>query len=229
VARTIGAQLANAGRPVVILFDELPDLCEAMLKRNGNADAVNGFLAGLGHWRSHGNVAMLFTGSVGLRGLATQGRIDVNHFSDTIVLDLPPFERPEAMAFLAALIAGSGSSGWTSAMMEHALDGVAAFYPGVLQYAFMSLHNARVTTAEDIDRVFQEVIRPGLDRDFFAQFTRRMQRYDKPLRRRLDRAIAAVAASTDWVPLASFVQALAARDGVRTSRKSSTSCARTGS
>ena len=168
-----------------------------MVKRTNGSENVNTLLAGLRHWRAAPRVGMFFTGSVGLRGLAKQYGINANHLNDTIILALPPLDAAEAPAMLRALVAGTGAAPWTPEVEQAVLDRLVSTYPGVMQYAFSQLHQARVATPDEVDAVFRNHIRPGIERNFFAQFRERMNRYDKELRRQLDHALKLVAAAPD--------------------------------
>ena len=195
LAAPIAERLAATGRPFTLFVDELPMLCEKMVKRPHGVENVNTLLAGLRAWRAMPRVGMFVTGSVGLRGLAKQYGISANHLNDTIVLTLPPLDATEVPAMLRALVAGAGAEPWNADVEQAVLVRLASAYPGVIQYAFSQLRGARVTTADDVERVFRNQIRPGIERNFFLQFRERMNRYDKALRRLLDQALRLVAAA----------------------------------
>jgi hypothetical protein len=195
LAAPIAERLAASDQPFIIFIDELPMLCEKMVKRDNGTEHVNTLLAGLRHWRSAPRVGMFFTGSVGLRGLAKQYGVNANHLNDTIILPLPPLDADEVRAMLCALVAGAGGPAWSDEVEQAVLDRLVSTYPGVVQYAFSQLRGARAATPDAVEAVFRNLIRPGIERNFFVQFRERMNRYDRDLRRLLDQALKLVAAA----------------------------------
>ncbi|MBF0375757.1 MAG: hypothetical protein HQL39_20405, partial [Alphaproteobacteria bacterium] len=172
---------------------------------------VNDLLAGLRHWRIQPQVAMFFTGSIGLRGLAKQHGINANHLSDTKVTVLPPLPRDEAELFLRALMAGADCD-WPPEMVDAVLDRMPDFHLGIMQYAFGELSAARVTSIEAVETVFEERVRPGIEFDFHAQFSERLSRRDGDLRRRLRRALALVGDRPGAIGIDDFGRAFVTTD-----------------
>jgi hypothetical protein len=210
IAPAVGERLAASQHPFVLCFDELPMLFQDMVKRPNGVDTANRLLAGLRNWREHPRVAMLFTGSIGMRGLAKAHGIDRGRINDLTDIQLRPLPRDEAKAMLRALVAGAGGRlTWTDDIVEAVLNRLAAFHPSLIQYAFRRLHADNATTLPALDRVFRDDIRPGVECNFFNQFTDRLHSYPAPLRGQLDRTLATVARADGPLREAAFFEAVA--------------------
>lgn len=195
LAPAVGAKLAENEKPFVLCLDELPMMLQSMLGKPGGVDTANRLLAGLREWRSHPAVAMFLTGSVGIRGLAKEHGLDANLLNDFTEVRLPPLSRDEATLMMKALCAGSTPSlNWPDPILAKVLDQLAAYHPGIIQFAFRRLLAARAATDADVATVFDTDIRQGLESTFFPQFTARLPGPGTDLRRRLDLALALVAA-----------------------------------
>jgi len=181
-------------------------LFEKMLRRDTGLETANRLLAGLREWRGHRNVAMYLTGSVGMRGLIKAHGLDGDLLNDLTELRLLALAREEAANMLRALLAGSGGKlSWDDRLVEAVVDRLIEFHPSIIQFAFRRLLSHRANDLDTIERAFHDDIRPGIERNFFRQFTDRLRNYPDPLRGRLDRALAIVAASAEPVPLETFV------------------------
>ncbi len=210
IAPAVGERLAASPSPFVLCIDELPMLLEDMLKRPNGVETANRLLAGLREWRGHSSVAMFLTGSVGIRRLAKERDLDSTLINDMTQFTLLPLDRSEAGGMLRALVKGSGHAPWPDALVEAVLDRLVEFYPSVIQFVFRRLHSARVSDIGQLDRTFREDIVPPFERSFFSQFAERTKGNTGDLARRLDRALAIVAAAPGGIALTSFVEAFLA-------------------
>jgi hypothetical protein len=194
IAPAVGERLAASPQPFVLCFDELPMLFQDMVKRPNGVETANRLLAGLRNWREHPKVAMLFTGSIGMRGLAKAHGLDRGRMNDLTDVRLRPLPRDEGMAMFRALMAGTpGCPRWGDTLVAAILERIPALHPSLIQYAFRRLIAADALEAEQIGQVFRDDIMPGFVRNFFAQFTDRLRAYPRPLRGRLNQVLAVVA------------------------------------
>lgn len=213
IAPAVGERLAASPKPFVLCIDELPMLFEKMLRQPGGVETANRLLAGLREWRGHPKVAMFLTGSVGMRGLVKAHGLDGSLLNDLTEMVLRPLPEAEASRMLGALLAGAGGTlAWDEAATSAALERLVEFHPSIVQFAFRRLLSVRANDVAAIDRVFRDDIRPGIERNFYAQFTDRLRAYPEPLRGRLDRALAIVAASEAPLALDAFREAFVAKD-----------------
>jgi hypothetical protein len=186
---------------IVLIIDELPWLCRGILEGEPQrgASRVDLLLAVLRRWRVAG-MRMLLLGSIGLKGLGREHRLDLTHLNDLTPLSVPPFEVHEAAAFVNALAAGGGVQGWTEGHTHALLGESAAFYPSMLQRAFQQVTIGRM--AAEVSRfpeIFAVKVRPDLDANFYQQFDRRRKLYKKlpePLPRLLEKLCKAVLSSS---------------------------------
>lgn len=165
---------------LLLFVDELPWLCRTILEGDAQRgrERIDRLFAALRRWRDAG-MGMLFIGSIGLVGLGRRYRLDMSHLNDLTTLAVPPFEdRKEALAFVAALAEGRKPEGWTPEHGVATVDESAAWYPAMLQKAFLELtlggHAAPLGRIPDI---FADKVRPELDKAFFEQFDRRIRAY----------------------------------------------------
>ncbi len=115
---------------------------------------------------------------------------------------------------LRALVAGAGGRpDWADAIPEAVLGQLPAFHPSLIQYAFRRLLADNATSLDAIERIFRDDIRPGIERNFFAQFTDRLRAYPAPLKAQLDRTLAIVARANGPLTEASFGEAFAKGSG----------------
>lgn len=214
IAPAVGERLAESSVPFILCIDELPMLFQKMLKQKDGAETANRLLAGLREWRGYPRVAMFLTGSVGMRGLVKAHGLDGTLLNDLTEVSLRPLPLPEAEAMVRALVAGSdGALAWDDALHAQVLDRLVEFHPSLIQFAFRRLLSARARDSAAIDRVFRDIIRPGVEQNFFAQFTDRLAEYgpakgaadrDRTLLNRLDRALSIVAGSDAPIPFETF-------------------------
>ena len=181
--------LRNYGRPIVLLIDEFPFLCENLLERPGGREMLVKLLASLRQWRSLPNVAMLITGSIGMRGIVYRHGLNSAHLNDMMLVQVPPLSDPEARAMLTALAEHSQIEWWNEAIGNAVLRNIPAAYPSFIQYAFTSIRTRRAATIDAVQLVFANEIVPGLTQDFFVQFRSRLRRYDVAQRPALEAAI----------------------------------------
>jgi len=179
--------------PVVLLIDEFPFLCENLLQREGGRDILVKLLAALRQWRSLPNVAMLITGSIGMRGIIYRHGLNSAHLNDMMLVQVPPMEEPDTRAMLDALVAHAKLEWWNEAVAAALLRNITAFYPSFIQYAFNSIKARQAATADAVQATFVNEILPGLSQDFFLQFRSRLKRYDTAQRPALEYAVHIVA------------------------------------
>lgn len=170
--------LAAQNRSIVLIADELPYLIVNMLDSGISIADVNSFLATLRAWRHEGKVPMLLAGSMGLQWLIRERGIARENFNDLVPYTTPPpLSDDDARAMVRALAAGNECDWMNDPIVDAIVSESAAKYPSFLQFAFGRIkgHNAR--SVPDVLRIFEEVIRPSLDEDFYDQFDTRLARY----------------------------------------------------
>lgn len=164
---------------LVLVIDELPWLCRSILESDDTQGRirVEVLLAALRRWRDRG-VRMLLLGSIGMAALGRRYGLDRNHLNDLLPHDIPPLEPEEARTMVAAMVAGSQATGWSDGHTAQFLDECEAFYPAILQEAFIRLTPGGIAIAlARLSDIFAERIRPDIDAIFFGQFDQRLQRY----------------------------------------------------
>jgi hypothetical protein len=185
--------LAHQNRSIILLIDELPFLLKNMIEGGMNVGEVNGFLATLRSWRQEGQLPMLLAGSMGLSWLVRDWGVAREHFNDVIPFDAPPpLSDEDARAMLHALASEAKCSWMDDAFVDAVLEENAAHYPSFLQFAFGRLQSYRARSVADVNRIFANYIRPGLEEDFYKQFDTRLSRYrdvDRPVVRAILRCV----------------------------------------
>src|ERR1041385_4428618 len=174
----LGALLAAQNRSIILIVDELPYLIVNMLDSGISIADVNSFLATLRAWRHEGKVPMLLAGSMGLQWLIRERGIARENFNDLVPYTTPsPLSDDEARAMVHALAVGNECEWMSDPIVEAIVAESAAKYPSFLQFAFGRIKGHGARTVPDVVRIFEEVIRPSLDEDFYDQFDTRLARY----------------------------------------------------
>lgn len=196
LAQELGRTIRDTDHKAVLFIDELPFMCEDLLKSGAAAREVEEVLATLRQWRQAG-LPMAISGSIGLRGLLARYGIPSTHINDLVPVRVPPLTGDEATAFVAALAAKDQLDWWT-ADTTAALVGLAAdLYPSFLQFAFTKIRAARAATTDAVTAIYQAKIRPDLDFPFYNQFDDRLRRYHPAEQAAARRVFAEVAAAGD--------------------------------
>jgi hypothetical protein len=163
-----------------LFIDELPWLCRRILEADPDhgRQRIDQLFAAMRRWRNQGMV-MLLIGSIGLVELWREHRLDMEHLNDLTSLSVPPFDtRAQATTFITALAIGSQTTGWTPAHSDALLDESAAWYPAMIQKAFLVLTiGPQAADLAQIPELFAAKVRPELDKSFFKQFDRRIKCY----------------------------------------------------
>jgi uncharacterized protein len=162
------ATLAEAEKPVVIFFDEVPILVNRLLKgddykitpeRRQDTDAFMSWLRE-NSIRHKGKVRMVVTGSIGLEPVLRQAQLNatLNTFSP---FDLGPWNRPTALGCLEALANQYGIV-FLEGTRELMVEKLGCCVPHHVQMFFDHVHDeAKLGGREDVDhelveRAYQE-------------------------------------------------------------------------
>jgi hypothetical protein len=170
--------LASQKGSLVLMIDELPYLITHMLDGGLKVSEVNSFLATLRSWRQDAHLPMILLGSMGLQQLVRERGVARENFNDLVPQPTPPpLTAEDAKAVLRGLAAGANCDWMDDSIIDAILAETAANYPSFLVFAFGRImdHNAR--SPDDVRRIFEAQIRPGLDKDFYNQFDTRIARY----------------------------------------------------
>ena len=179
VGDRVGA-MALERRPV-LLIDEIVDLCDHALKAGATTAQIEALLSQLTYWRKCG-MAMLITGSVGLRSWVRRHHVDSNLIRDLIPNDLPPLEPGEARAMIDALVRGAGLGWWDATLTDWLLTALPALYPSIIQFALHHLRYERPPTAPEerqaaLQTFLQDRLLPEFESMFLGQFDERIKAY----------------------------------------------------
>lgn len=212
--------LREAGDTLAVMIDELPFLCRRLLETDDPADGrqrVDRLFSAMRRWRGAG-MKMMLTGSIGMTSLARQHRMALaDSLNDLAPVTVPPFRDPEdrdqAATMVAALARGAGVADWSPAHTDGLLRETTAWYPGVLQSAFLTLTaGGRAVDPAVMPDLFATAIRPDSLTMFFTQFDRRLSAYRRmadPTPAMIDPILdAVVTARPDLLPRAALVAAL---------------------
>ena len=181
ICQVIADAISESDVRLILMIDEFPYMCKGMLAKQDGRNFVDKLLATFRQWRN-GLVAMVLSGSIGMRFLAREHNLGFVHLNDLVPIEIPPLEsREEARNMVEAMVRSTQLEWWNDETTEVMLDETAAYYPSFLQFAFDRLKVRRAATKDKISEIFAEQIRPRLDVTFFDQFDERMKRYDPPL------------------------------------------------
>ena len=161
------AALAESGRPVVLVIDELPILVNRLLKdRTGRvtpegkreADAFLSWLRKMGQAHRHG-VTLILSGSISLEPLLEQAGLSA-HANIFLPYDLKPWSEETAVSCLEAL-AGSYEVGLPLEARRHMCRRLRCCIPHNVQMFFDSMHDhlrrsgQKDGSREDVDWVYE--------------------------------------------------------------------------
>ena len=188
-------QIRQHGEPVLLIIDELPDMLLNLQKEDSKL--LGDFL---GWWRSQrlppdaphpkeDSVRWLVGGSVNLKAtLDSLGLVDrINDMKD---VELPVLTRQQVGQFVMDMLAGRGVQ-FDKAIVGRVLDRLGRPIPLFLQMATQDLYRLwkkrptkkgkrQPLTPEDVDQVFDDLIRSSAAQDKLQHFYSRIQRYYSP-------------------------------------------------
>ncbi len=180
LADTFLKQAQKSEHPIILFLDELPFFCADQLKKGESPEFIEIFLATLRRWRQDENgIAMVISGSIGMRQLLRTHDIDGDHMNDLTEVWLEAPLRDDAAAMLDALANGAGYELWSRDLREAILDESADFMPSYLQKAFETILVVEAKSVADVKVAFEKHVRPDFEKTFFQQFNKRLERYGK--------------------------------------------------
>lgn len=191
--------LPEEQRPVLFV-DELPFFCDNVLRKTpGSTARVNALLAQLRAWRGEDyRVAQVLCGSFSLAWLQREHGVLSDHVNDPMPANVEELSRVSAEAMVAAMIAyekKAAEPGFVAAL----LDRLPSLYPGVVQFAFSVMRLEPSYTLERLAHPFAHKIAEGLDKNYYAQFDKRFDRYTTDERRAAEALFRIVSAAAGAV------------------------------
>ncbi len=179
---TISAQIVRALKDertkMLMTIDEFTYLLKNMMDDPGGQgrQQADMLLASMREWRKAG-LKMILTGSIGLLGLARKHRFSVEHVNDLSSFQIPPLRDEEAVALIAAAVAGNPGSTWTEAHTQALLHESQILYPAFLVKGLLAIGIATPPPVESFADIFAARVRPELHDNFIAQLNTRFRLY----------------------------------------------------
>lgn len=179
IAAQLFDRLARAGRPVLIVVDELPDMLNAIGEKS--PDDLRKFLHLFRDLRTnskYANVRWLVGGSVNLRGVLDEQGL-INLVNDLHTLILPPFSADEVARFIDTTFRDLGIE-YEPAIVPRVLDRLGEPIPYFLQLLANEVwilwrRKKQTITPELLDRVVDHALLGDVALDKFQHYHSRIR------------------------------------------------------
>ncbi len=192
LAEAVEKQVLESDKTIVFFFDELPYFCDNQIEAGVTPDTIDTFLATLRRWRQAG-IPMAIAGSIGIREIARQHELEMDHLNDLVSVTIPPLEDDDAKDMLRALAAGFELDWWSDELADAVIATTADTFPSFLQRAMIEIESEDARTPEAVAVALKGTYRREFEISFFEQFSKRLKHYgdEEPTARKILSTLAA--------------------------------------